>query len=136
MTTVHAYTGDQALQDRPHKDLRRARAGAANFVPTTTGAAVAVGKVLPELNGKLDGIAVRGPVLTGSLVDFVVELSSDTTAEEINQALKDAQSASLGYTEDPIVSSDIIGETHGTIFDAGMTKELNVDGKKLFKLIS
>jgi glyceraldehyde 3-phosphate dehydrogenase len=136
MTTVHAYTGDQGTQDRPHKDLRRARAGAANFVPTTTGAAVAVGKVLPELNGKLDGIAVRGPVLTGSLVDLVVELSSDTTTEEINQALKDAQSASLGYTEEPIVSSDVIGETHGTIFDAGMTKELNVDGKKLFKLIS
>ena len=136
MTTVHAYTGDQGTQDRPHKDLRRARAGASNFVPTTTGAASAVGKVLPELNGKLDGIAVRGPVITGSLVDFVVELSSDTTAEEINQALKDAQSASLGYTEDPIVSSDVIGETHGTIFDAGMTKELNVDGKKLFKLIS
>jgi len=136
MTTVHAYTGDQGTQDKPHKDLRRARAAAANFVPTTTGAAVAVGKVLPELNGKLDGIAVRGPVLTGSLVDLVVELSSDASVEDINEAMKEAQSASLGYTEDPIVSSDVIGETHGSIFDAGMTKELNVDGKKLFKLIS
>jgi len=136
MTTIHAYTGDQGTQDKPHKDLRRARAAAANFVPTTTGAAVAVGKVLPELNGKLDGIAVRGPVLTGSLVDLVVELSSDTTVEEINEVMKNSQSASLGYTEDPIVSSDVIGETHGTIFDAGMTKELNVDGKKLFKIIS
>lgn len=137
MTTIHAYTGDQGTQDKPHGDLRRARAAAVNFVPTTTGAAVAVGKVLPELNGKLDGIAVRGPVVTGSLVDLVVELDKkDVTIAQINDAMKAAASASFGYTEDPIVSSDIIGSTHGTIFDAQMTKEITVDGKKLFKLIT
>ena len=137
MTTIHAYTGDQGLQDKPHKDLRRARAGAANFVPTTTGAAVAVGKVLPQLNGKLDGIAVRGPILTGSLVDLVVELKDqDVTVAKINEAMKAASSDSLGYTEDPIVSSDIVGDTHGTIFDAGMTKALTVEGKTLFKIIT
>ena len=137
MTTIHAYTGDQGTQDKPHKDLRRARAGAANFVPTTTGAAVAVGKVLPELNGKLDGIAVRGPILTGSLVDLVVELQDKkATVAKINAAMKDAASASFGYTEDPIVSSDIVGSTHGTIFDSLMTKELKVDGKSMFKIIT
>ena len=136
MTTIHAYTGDQGTQDRPHKDLRRARAGAANFVPTTTGAAAAIGKVIPELNGKLDGIAVRGPVITGSLVDLVVELDKDVTIAQINAAMKEAASASFAYTEDPIVSSDIIGSTHGAIYDAGMASELSVDGKKLFKLIS
>lgn len=137
MTTIHAYTGDQGTQDKPHKDLRRARAGAANFVPTTTGAAVAVGKVLPELKGKLDGIAVRGPIITGSLVDLVLELDDKTaTVEAINNAVKNAQSASLGYTEDPIVSSDIVGETHGTIFDSLMTSAVEVDGKKLFKVIT
>ena len=137
MTTIHAYTGDQGTQDKPHKDLRRARAGAANFVPTTTGAAVAVGKVLPELKGKLDGIAVRGPILTGSLVDLVVELEDKTaTVEAINNAVKNSASASLGYTEDPIVSSDIVGDTHGTMFDSLMTSSVEVDGKKLFKLIT
>ena len=137
MTTIHAYTGDQGTQDKPHGDLRRARAAAVNFVPTTTGAAVAVGKVLPELNGKLDGIAVRGPVITGSLVDLVVELDKkDVTVAQINAAMKAAASASFGYTEDPIVSSDVIGSTHGTIFDAQMTSELAVDGKKLFKLLT
>ena len=137
MTTIHAYTADQGTQDRPHKDLRRARAGAANFVPTTTGAAVAVGKVLPELNGKLDGIAVRGPIITGSLVDLVVELTDKkVTVDMINAAMKEAASSSFGYTEDAIVSSDIVGSTHGTIFDAQMTKELKVDGKSMFKLIS
>ena len=137
MTTIHAYTGDQGTQDKPHGDLRRARAAAVNFVPTTTGAAVAVGKVLPELNGRLDGIAVRGPVITGSLVDLVVELDKkDVTVAQINAAMKAAASASFGYTEDPIVSSDVIGSTHGTIFDAQMTSELAVDGKKLFKLLT
>lgn len=137
MTTIHAYTGDQGTQDKPHSDLRRARAGAANFVPTTTGAAVAVGKVLPELNGKLDGIAVRGPILTGSLVDLVVELENKkVTVDQINEAMREAASASFGFTEDPIVSSDIIGSTHGTIFDSLMTKELKVDGKSMFKLIT
>lgn len=137
MTTVHAYTADQRLQDAPHSDLRRARAGAMNIVPTTTGAAVAVGLVLPELKGKLDGIALRVPTITGSVVDLVVELDkANVTIEEINKAMKDAQSSSFGYTEDEIVSSDIVGITFGTYFDAKLTSELNVDGKKLFKLIS
>ncbi|NQZ65706.1 MAG: type I glyceraldehyde-3-phosphate dehydrogenase [Mycoplasmatales bacterium] len=137
MTTIHAYTADQGTQDRPHKDLRRARAGAQNFVPTTTGAAAAVGKVLPSLNGKLDGIAVRGPIITGSLVDLVVEFKDqNVTVEKINAAMKNAASDSLGYTEDPIVSSDIIGSTHGSIFDSLMTKELKVDGKSMFKLLT
>ena len=137
MTTIHAYTGDQGTQDRPHKDLRRARAGAANFVPTTTGAAIAVGKVLPELNGKLDGIAIRGPILTGSLVDLVVELKdSSATVESINAAIKSSESDSFEYTEDPIVSSDVIGSTAGSIFDALMTKVIEVNGKKMFKVLT
>lgn len=136
MTTVHAYTGDQGTQDRPHKDLRRARAGAANMVPTTTGAAVAVGKVLPQLNGKLDGIAIRVPVITGSVVDLVVELKDNkATVDAINSAMKEAESSSFAYLVDPIVSSDIVGDTHGSLFDSLMTKELVVDGKKMFKLI-
>lgn len=136
MTTIHAYTADQGTQDRPHNDLRRARAAAQNFVPTTTGAAAAIGKVIPALNGKLDGIAVRGPIITGSLVDLVVEFEKDASVESINAALKAAQSDSLGYTEDPIVSSDIIGETHGSIVDAEMTTELSVDGKSMFKILT
>ncbi|NQZ28881.1 MAG: type I glyceraldehyde-3-phosphate dehydrogenase [Mycoplasmatales bacterium] len=136
MTTVHAYTGDQGTQDKPHSDLRRARAGAMNIVPTTTGAAVAVGKVLPELNGKLDGIAVRVPTITGSLVDLVVELEKDVTVADINKAMEAAASDSMAYVVDPIVSSDIIGATHGTLFDSLMTKEMSVDGKKLFKIIT
>ncbi len=137
MTTIHSYTGDQKLQDGPHKDLRRARAGAYNIVPTTTGAAAAIGKVLPELNGKLDGIAVRVPTITGSLVDLVVEFTDKkVTPQMINAEMKDASSSALDYTEDAIVSSDIIGNTHGSIFDSLMTKELNVDGRKLFKIIT
>lgn len=137
MTTVHAYTADQRLQDAPHSDLRRARAGAMNIVPTTTGAAVAVGLVLPELKGKLDGIALRVPTITGSVVDLVVELQDKkATVESINAAMKAAASASFGYTEDEIVSSDVIGTTFGTLFDAKLTSELNVDGRRLFKLIS
>ncbi len=137
MTTVHAYTADQRLQDAPHSDLRRARAGAMNIVPTTTGAAVAVGLVLPELKGKLDGMALRVPTITGSVVDLVVELQDkNASVESINAAMKGAASASFGYTEDEIVSSDVIGSTHGTIFDAKCTSELNVDGKNLFKLIA
>lgn len=137
MTTVHAYTADQRLQDAPHSDLRRARAGAQNIVPTTTGAAVAVGLVLPELKGKLDGMALRVPTITGSVVDLVVELQDkNASVEAINAAMKNAASASFGYTEDAIVSSDVIGSTYGTLFDAQCTSELNVDGKKLFKLIT
>jgi len=125
ITTIHAYTADQNLQDGPHKDLRRARAAAINMVPTSTGAAKAVGLVLPDLNGKLDGNAVRVPTPTGSLTDLVCSLSKEVTAEEINAAMKAAAEGPmkgiLKYTEDPIVSTDIIGDPHSSIFDAGMT---------------
>ncbi|MCX6166078.1 MAG: type I glyceraldehyde-3-phosphate dehydrogenase [Ignavibacteriae bacterium] len=122
MTTVHAYTNDQVMLDQPHKDLRRARAGAANIIPTTTGAAKAVGKVLPNLKGKLDGFALRVPVPDGSLTDFVCILNKETTKEEINAAVKKASETYLKgileYCEDPIVSSDIIGNSYSCIFDA------------------
>ncbi len=135
MNTIHAYTGDQKLQDAPHGDLRRARAGAMNIVPTSTGAAVAVGKVLPELNGKLDGFAMRVPTITGSVIDLTFTLEKDgVTVEQINAAVKAAANETIGYTEDPIVSSDIIGITNGTLFDALMTKQL--DGQNLFKIVT
>ena len=125
MTTIHAYTSDQRLQDMPHKDLRRARAAAVNLIPTTTGAAKAVGLVLPELDGKLNGVAVRAPVVTGSVVDLVCEVSRETSVEEINAAAREAAdgplSGILAYTEDPIVSTDIIKDPHSSIFDAGQT---------------
>ncbi|MBC3178810.1 type I glyceraldehyde-3-phosphate dehydrogenase [Corynebacterium lujinxingii] len=138
MTTIHAYTGDQRIQDAPHKDLRRARAAAQNIVPTTTGAAKAVALVLPNLEGKLDGFAMRVPTITGSATDLTVTLGKDVTVEEVNEAMKKAaQDGDLGqalkYTEDPIVSSDIIGNPHGAIFDAGMTRV--IDGN-LVKIIS
>jgi glyceraldehyde 3-phosphate dehydrogenase len=125
MTTIHAYTSDQRLQDMPHKDLRRARAAALNLIPTTTGAAKAVGLVLPELDGKLNGIAVRAPVATGSVVDLVCVVSRETTVDEINAAARDAAggplSGILAYTEDPIVSTDIVKDPHSSIFDADQT---------------
>ncbi|MBF7097227.1 type I glyceraldehyde-3-phosphate dehydrogenase [Alkalibacter mobilis] len=136
MTTIHAYTNDQATLDGPHKDLRRGRAAAANIVPTSTGAAAAVGLVLPELNGKLDGGAMRVPVTTGSLVDLTVKLSKKTTAEEINAAMKEAANETLGYTEEPIVSSDVIGINFGSLFDASQTKVLEADGEQLVKVVS
>lgn len=135
MTTIHAYTNDQVTLDGPHSDLRRGRAAAANIVPTTTGAAVAVGLVLPELKGKLDGGAMRVPTITGSLVDLTVELNKSVTAEEINAAMKAAASETLGYTEDPIVSTDVIGMEFGTLFDAGCTTVLDVDGKQMVKVV-
>ncbi|MBK4145634.1 type I glyceraldehyde-3-phosphate dehydrogenase [Corynebacterium macginleyi] len=129
MTTVHAYTGDQRLQDAPHKDLRRARAAAVNLVPTSTGAAKAVSLVLPELEGKLDGYAMRVPVITGSATDLTFTASRDVTVEEINAALKEAAEGelkdTLAYTEDPLVSTDIVTSPNGCIFDAGMTKVSN-----------
>lgn len=129
MTTVHAYTGDQRIQDAPHRDLRRARAAAQNMVPTSTGAAKAVSLVLPELEGKLDGYAMRVPVITGSATDLTFQASRDVTVEEINAAIKEAATGefgeTLGYTEDPIVSTDIVTDSHGCIFDAGMTKISN-----------
>jgi len=139
MTTIHAYTNDQNILDAPHpKDInaRRGRAGAANMVPTSTGAAVAVGKVLPELLGKLDGGAVRVPTITGSCVDLVVELEKNVTVEEINAAMKAASNETLGYTEDPIVSSDCIGTHFGSWFDAQSTKVMTVDGKQLVKVLA
>ncbi len=129
MTTVHAYTNDQRVQDLPHKDLYRARAAALNIIPTTTGAAEAVGKVIPELNGKLTGMAFRVPVGTGSVVDLVALLEKQTTAEEINAAMKEAAEGPLQgilkYTEDPIVSSDIIDDSHSSIFAADWTKVID-----------
>lgn len=125
MTTVHAYTNDQQILDLPHKDLRRARAAAVSIIPTTTGAAAAVGKVIPELNGKLDGMAMRVPTADGSAVDLVVELEREVTKEEVNAAVKKAAEGELKgileYTEDPIVSIDIVGNSHSSIFDAGCT---------------
>ncbi len=122
MTTIHAYTNDQMILDSPHKDLRRARSCAVSQIPTTTGAAKAVGKVIPELKGKLDGVAVRVPTPTGSLVDFVANLKTEATIEQINAAMKKAAEGPmkgiLEYTEDPIVSVDIIHNTHSSIFDA------------------
>jgi glyceraldehyde 3-phosphate dehydrogenase len=129
MTTIHAYTADQRLQDLPHSDLRRARAAAINLVPTTTGAAKAVGLVLPELDGKLNGVAVRAPVATGSMVDLVFTASGETSVEEVNAAARDAAEGPLrgilAYTEDPIVSTDIVGDPHSSIFDAGQTMVLD-----------
>ena len=127
MTTIHAYTADQNLQDGPHKDLRRARAAAINMVPTSTGAAKAIGLVLPELKGKLDGYAVRVPVPTGSATDLTATLSREVTVEEVNAAVKAAAESGplkgyLTYTEDPIVSSDIVTDPASSIFDAGLTK--------------
>ncbi|MDR2008895.1 MAG: type I glyceraldehyde-3-phosphate dehydrogenase [Bacteroidales bacterium] len=125
MTTIHSYTNDQIILDGPHSDLRRARSCAVSQIPTTTGAAKAVGKVLPELNGKLDGIAIRVPTPTGSIVDLVVNLKTDVTIEQVNKAMKDAAEGPMKgimeYTEDPIVSVDIIHNPHSAIFDAGCT---------------
>ena len=122
MTTVHGYTNDQRLLDLPHSDLRRARAAAVNIIPTTTGAARAVGKVIPELQGKLDGMAMRVPVADGSIVDLVAELSKNTTADEINAAMKKAADGPmrgvLEYCEDPIVSSDVVDNSHSSVFDS------------------
>ena len=136
MTTIHAYTGDQRLQDAPHKDMRRSRAAAVNMVPTSTGAAKAVALVLPELEGKLDGYAMRVPTITGSATDLTFTASRDVTAEEINAAIKEAAAGEFGetlaYTEDPIVSTDIISDSHGCIFDAGMTK---VTGGNMVKVL-
>ena len=138
MTTIHAYTADQNLQDGPHKDLRRARAAAANLVPTSTGAAKAIGLVVPELDGKLNGVAVRAPVITGSVVDLVCEVSRPTSVEEVNSAFAEkadsgALEGILKYTEDPIVSSDIVRSSYSSVFDAPLTMVID---EKLVKVIS
>jgi len=132
MTTVHSYTNDQMVLDAPHSDLRRARSAAVSQIPTTTGAAKAVGKIIPELAGKLDGLAIRVPTPTGSIVDFVANLKKEATKEEINAAMKKAAEGPmkgiLEYTEDPIVSVDIIHNSHSSIFDALSTM---VNGKTI-----
>jgi len=133
MTTVHAYTADQNLQDGPHSDLRRARAAALNIVPTSTGAAKAIGLVLPELVGKLDGYALRVPVPTGSITDLTVETRAGLTVDDVNAAYREAAEGAfkgyLSYTEDPIVSSDIVGDPHSCIFDSGLTKVMGTQVK-------
>lgn len=136
MTTIHSYTGDQRLLDAPHSDLRRARAAALNMIPTKTGAAQAVALVIPELKGKFDGLAVRVPTPTGSLTDLTFEASKEVTVDEIKAAVKEAAEGELKgvlkYTEDPIVSSDIVGDPHTSIFDANETKVIG----KLVKVLS
>ncbi|MBE7172214.1 MAG: type I glyceraldehyde-3-phosphate dehydrogenase [Williamsia sp.] len=138
MTTIHAYTNDQNTLDAPHPkgDLRRARAAAANIVPNSTGAAKAIGLVLPELKGKLDGSAQRVPTITGSLTELTSLLSKPVTIEEVNAAMKAAGNESFGYTEDEIVSTDIIGSTYGSLFDATQTKVVTVGDKQLVKTVS
>lgn len=138
MTTIHAYTGDQNTLDAPHRkgDLRRARAAALNIVPNSTGAAKAIGLVIPELNGKLDGSAQRVPVATGSLTELVSVLERPVTKEEINAAMKAAASESYGYNEDQIVSSDVVGIEYGSFFDATQTRVMTVGGKQLVKTVA
>ncbi|RJP67393.1 MAG: type I glyceraldehyde-3-phosphate dehydrogenase [Candidatus Abyssobacteria bacterium SURF_17] len=137
MTTVHAYTADQRLVDAPHKDLRRARSAAVSIVPTTTGAAKAVGKVIPDLKGKLDGMALRVPVQDGSVTDFVAVTQRDVTVDAINRAVLNASRTThkgiIEYCEDPVVSVDIIGNPHSSIFDAELTMTM---GTKMFKVVS
>jgi glyceraldehyde 3-phosphate dehydrogenase len=137
MTTVHAYTNDQRILDLPHKDLRRARAAAVSMIPTTTGAAKAITTVMPELKGRLDGLAVRVPTPDGSLVDFVVETEKSTTAESVNAAFKAASengplAGYLEYSDEPLVSIDIVGNRHSCIFDSGLTKVMGDNLVKLF----
>ena len=139
MTTVHAYTNDQATLDIAHNKgifARRGRACAANIVPTSTGAASAIGKVCPNLEGKMQGLAMRVPVPTGSVVDLVLELSRSTSKEEINAILKNAQNETLQFTMDPIVSSDVISRRCGSLVDGDLTDVLDVDGKQLVKIIA
>ena len=139
MTTVHAYTNDQVILDVAHKKgimARRGRAGAANIVPSSTGAASAIGLVIPALKGKLDGSALRVPTSTGSVVDLTLELKKNVTVEEINNALKNNCNETLGFTMDPIVSSDIIGSNYGSLVDGLLTNVLEVDGKQLVKIVA
>ena len=140
MTTIHAYTNDQHVLDLVHSDLRRSRAAAINIIPTTTGAARAVGKVIPDLNGKLDGFAMRVPVMTGSVVDLTAELKKSATAEEINAVVKAAAEGELKgilqYCDEPIVSSDVIGNDHSSIFDALSTITIPKTGSNLVKVVS
>ena len=138
MTTIHAYTADQQLQDAPHQDLRRARAAAVNLVPTSTGAAKAIGTVLPELDGKLNGLAIRAPVITGSVVDLVCTVETETTAEDVNRAFRETADDGplegvLRYSDEPLVSTDIIGSPYSAIFDSELT--LAIEGN-LVKVVA
>ena len=136
MTTIHAYTGDQSTQDAPHRkgDKRRARAAAENIIPNSTGAAKAIGLVIPEIDGKLDGGAQRVPVATGSLTELTVVLEKNVSIEDVNAAMKNASNESFGYTEDEIVSSDVIGMTYGSLFDATQTRVMTVGDRQLVKV--
>lgn|SRR5690625_962627 len=138
MTTIHAYTGDQNTLDAPHPkgDYRRARAAAMNIVPNSTGAAKAIGQVIPELDGKLDGGAQRVPVATGSLTEVTAVLDKNVTVDEVNEVMKAAKNPSFGYTDDQIVSSDIIGITEGSLFDATQTRVMDVEGKQLVRAVA
>lgn len=138
MTTIHAYTNDQNTLDAPHPkgDLRRARAAASNIVPNSTGAAKAIGLVIPDLKGKLDGGAQRVPVITGSLTELICTLGKNTSTQEINEAMKAAANESFGYTEEELVSSDIIGISYGSLFDSTQTKVMEVNGEQLVKVVS
>jgi glyceraldehyde 3-phosphate dehydrogenase len=138
MTTIHAYTADQNLQDAPHKDLRRARAAAVNLVPTSTGAAKAIGLVIPELEGRLNGTAIRAPVITGSVVDLVCTVERPTSVEEVNAAFAERADSGplegiLQYTEEPLVSTDIISSAYSSVFDAGLTMVID---ERLVKLVA
>lgn len=138
MSTIHAMTNDQVTLDISHKKgikPRRGRAASQNIIPTSTGAASSIGLVIPELNGKMDGISYRVPVSNGSLIDVVLELTRDASVEEINNVLKTMQNGTLGYTEDPIVSSDIIGSTKGGVVDSLLTKKVQVNNRSLYKIV-
>ena len=139
MTTVHAYTNDQSVLDIAHKKgiySRRGRASAANIVPASTGAASAIGLVIPSLKGKLDGSALRVPTTTGSVIDLTLELDKNVTKEELNETIKNNTNETLGFTMDPIVSSDVIGITYGCLVDGLLTSVLEVDGSQLVKLVA
>ncbi|WP_339048139.1 type I glyceraldehyde-3-phosphate dehydrogenase [Spiroplasma endosymbiont of Colias croceus] len=136
MTTVHAATNDQRLLDLEHSDFRRGRSAMSNIVPAATGAAAAIGLVIPSVKGKLDGSAMRVPIITGSIVDLTIELKKNVTVEQVNAAMKKHSSESFAYNEDPIVSTDIIGSSFGSIFDATLTKVIEVEGKQIVKVFA
>ena len=136
MTTIHAVTNDQRLLDLEHNDFRRGRSALVNLIPAATGAAAAIGLVIPKVKGKLDGLAIRVPVITGSLIDLTVNLNKTTTVEDINKQMKENKNESFGYNEDEIVSTDIIGSSYGSIFDSTLTKVLDVNGKQTVKVFA
>ncbi len=136
MTTVHAATNDQKILDLPHKDLRRGRSSLANLIPTTTGAAAAIGLVIPELAGKLDGFAIRAPVVTGSIVDLTAEVVQHVTVKDVNEAMKEEKNDSFAYVTKPIVSTDIIGTSYGSLFDPSLTRVISSQDHTLVKVVA